>query len=92
VTPPTSPTSKQKSPSDLWTEPTGTATTGEGGVQTDTPLRIAVWLTIGIYALVGFLIGAVIVGSLPFGVQCVAMASWLVFSLLGWLPWQIGDR
>jgi len=64
----------------------------DGGVQTDTPLRVAVWLTIGIYAAVGVLIGAVLVGSLPFGLQCVAMGSWLVFSLLGWLPWQIGDR
>jgi len=89
MTPPTSPT-KQKSPSDLWTEPTGTATTGNGGVQTDTPLRVAVWLTIGIYAAVGVLIGAVLVGSLPFGLQCVAMGSYVVFGLLGWLPWQIG--
>ena len=89
MTPPT-PSTKQKTPSDLWTATTTNGTTGNGGVQTDTPLRVAVWLTIGIYAAVGVLIGAVLVGSLPFGLQCVAMGSWLVFSLLGWLPWQIG--
>jgi len=86
MTSPTSPT-KQKTPPDQWTK---TTTTGQGGVQTDTPLRIAVWLTIGIYAMVGVLIGAVMVGSLPFGLQCVAMGSYVVFGLLGWLPWQIG--
>jgi len=86
MTPPT-PSTKQKTPSDLQPTPT---TTGNGGVQTDTPLRLAVWLTIGIYAAVGVLIGAVLVGSLPFGLQCVAMGSYVVFGLLGWLPWQIG--
>ena len=86
MTPPT-PSTKQKTPSDLQPTPT---TTGQGGYKTDTPLRVAAWLTIGIYAAVGVLIGAVLVGSLPFGLQCVAMGSWVVFSLLGWLPWQIG--
>lgn len=43
------------------------------------------------YLVVGIIIGIVIVGALPFEAQVIAMVSYVVFGLLGWLPWQLRE-
>lgn len=43
------------------------------------------------YLVVGIIIGIIIIGALPFEAQVIAMVSYIVLGLLGWLPWQLRE-
>lgn len=74
----------KKVPSDLQT----TTTTTVDGDKKD-PLFVPALMVIIIYGIVGIVIGIVVVWSLSFPLQLVAMGSYLALGVCGWLPWQI---
>ena len=68
-----------------------TRTTGTKRTNGTDLLSAVALLALIIYLSVGIMIGMVVVWSLSFPLQLVAMGSYLVLGGLGFLPWQI-DR
>lgn len=66
-----------------------TGTTGTVGTVAVDSLEVVALLCLIAYLIVGIIIGMVIVWSLSFPLQLIAMGSYVVFGAMGMLPWQI---
>lgn len=92
MTTPTSPTIKEKTPSDLWTTATPTATQHKitHHLWLTDPVTIAATLFLLSGAGLGVLLGVAFIAALPFPLPIAVPVAWLVVYRLPW--WMVRKR